>query len=389
MNVCSPTMTILVFLVAATGGACANQMPPGGHEEPGRSATAHVTRNGATLLLNGAPDRFVGINAYSLATWWSVNSGCGEQVDDLDGFFAQFRPNSRVRLWAWQGTMAVNHRTGQIDWTGLDRVVEAAQRHNQRLILSLGSQSGECDDGQWKDKAWYDGGYRRRAPSTGLLPLSYWEYVRAIVSRYKDSPAIGMWELINEPEVSECPPGFSGGACNGRQTCPDHEAAARSLRAFFDTVGAEVKRLAPHHLIESGVIGSGQCGHAGELYRYVHESPYIDVASYHDYAESSTELIPGDEWNGLQVRLDQMAAITKPLIVGEAGIRANNGVPGCRTLAARRDLMKAKMDAQFKAGIAGFLPWNWVPVNEGGCHYETITADDPLMDLLASYIIQP
>jgi hypothetical protein len=385
----APAMLALLLAVAL-GGGCTDQAPPSLREAQGNPGAEHVTRDGETLHLHGAPYRFVGINAYSLATWWGVNSGCGDQVDDLDGFFQQLRPNSMVRLWAWQGALAVNRASKQLDWTGLDRVVAAAERNTQKLILSLGSQSGTCDDGHWKDKAWYDGGYRQvhNDYGNGLTPLSYWDYVRAVVSRYKDSPAIGMWELVNEPEVSECPAGYRGEQCMGRQTCPSNDAAARSLRRFFDTVGAEVKRLDPRHLIESGVIGSGQCGHAGEQYRFVHESPFIDVASYHDYAESSTRLIPGDEWNGLQVRLDQMAAIDKPLIVGEVGIKANTSVPGCRTLIERRDLMRAKMDAQFAAGIAGFLPWNWVPASEDGCHYETITTGDPLMVLLATYSIR-
>jgi mannan endo-1,4-beta-mannosidase len=386
----SPTGALLLLVVVTVAGACTDSAQNAAQEGPVTSTTSYVTRNGRSLLLAGRPYRFVGINAYSLATWWEVNHGCGDQIDDLDGFFSQLRPNSMVRLWAWQGALAVNARTKQLDWTGLDRVVRAAEQQNQKLILSLGSQSGTCDDGHWKDKAWYDGGYRQvhNDFGNGLTPLSYWDYVRAIVARYKDSPAVAMWELINEPEVSECPAGFRGDACMGRQTCPDYDAAARSLRAFFDTVGAEVKRLDPNHLIESGVIGNGQCGNAGEMYRYVHESPFIDVASYHDYTESYTELLPGDEWNGLETRLDQMAAIDKPLIIGESGVRANANVPGCMTPAARRDLMKAKMDAQFRAGVAGFLVWNWVPENEGGCHYETITAGDPLMALLAGYTIE-
>src|ERR671939_1389539 len=63
-----------------------------------------VTRQGRQLYLNGAPYRFTGVNAYQLGTYWSVNYGCGGQATDLqlDAFFASLRPNSMVRIWAFQ-----------------------------------------------------------------------------------------------------------------------------------------------------------------------------------------------------------------------------------------------------------------------------------------------
>ena len=41
--------------------------------------------------------------------------------------------------------------------------------------------------------------------ANGLNPLSYWSYVQDVVNRYKNSPALGMWEPISEPEASACP----------------------------------------------------------------------------------------------------------------------------------------------------------------------------------------
>jgi hypothetical protein len=37
------------------------------------------------------------------------------------------------------------------------------------------------------------------------------------------------------------------------------------------------------------------------------------------------------------------------------------------------------MTGQFSAGVSGFLLWDWVPSDEGGCTYENITAGDPLL----------
>lgn len=51
----------------------------------------------------------------------------------------------------------------------------------------------------------------------GLTPLSYWEYVHLIVARYKDHPALGMWEPISEAEASGCPGLPINADCSGHQ----------------------------------------------------------------------------------------------------------------------------------------------------------------------------
>lgn len=350
-----------------------------------------VVRNDNQLMFDDQPYRFTGVNAYEAATYWGNNYGCGQKITDIDGFFGSLTPNTVVRMWAWQGTMAVNPTTKQLDWTGIDRTLAAAEKAGVKVILSLGSQSGSCDDGHWKDKVWYDGGYDSvyndgvDAGTKRYTVLSYLDYVRAIVSRYKNRPVIAMWEPINEPEVSSCAPGYSEDGCYGHLSCIDKTAASQSLRNFFDKIGGEIKRIDTNHLVESGVIGSGQCGADGTRYQYVHESPVIDVASYHDYGHDD-ELIPGDQWNGLRARLNQAASINKPLIIGEVGIKAQASLADCMTFTQRRDKMKAKMDAQFPAGIQGFLIWNWWKDNQpSACAYETMTFGDPAIDLLNNY----
>src|SRR4051812_15135025 len=56
------------------------------------------------LTLVGKPYRFVGLNAYELATYWGRNAGCGAMLGDrqLEHFFASTPPRSLVRIWAWQ-----------------------------------------------------------------------------------------------------------------------------------------------------------------------------------------------------------------------------------------------------------------------------------------------
>jgi hypothetical protein len=341
-----------------------------------------ISRSGTSLTLHGSPYRFTGVNAYELATYWSTNVGCGSQLSDteLDSFFAGLRPDSVVRFWAFQA-LGVNKTTKTLDYTGIDRVFAAAERHGQRLIPVLGSQDGTCDDGHWKDQAWYGGGYDSAYNDNGrglnVVPFSSW--VSNVVNRYKGSPALGMWEPVNEPEPANCPAGYVGNACYGHQVCPANAAA--TLRGFFDQIGGQIKRLDRVHLVASGVIGSGQCGARNNEYADVHASPSIDVATYHDYGRDA-EAVPGDSWNGLARRLVQTRALNKPLVTEEVGIYASNSAdPTCVGLAERSRLLGDKLDGQLSAGSRGFLPWFFAPAMGSGCRHD-IAPGDPVLSRL-------
>ena len=342
-----------------------------------------ISASGTSLVLNGSAYRFTGVDAYEIGTEWGVNTGCGTEVPvaQLDQLFASLPPNSLVRFWAFQGTIATNVVTHQLDWRPLDRVFAEATLHHQRLIPVITDQSGDCDGGNWKGPQWYDGGFTQVSddPSTaatqGPTPLSFWTYMQDIVNRYKSSPALGMWEPISEAEASTCPPQDEPSNCQGHQTCPDEATAAHALRYFFDTVGAEIHALDPDHLVESGLLGGGQCGTSGSDYEYVSASPGIDVLSYHDYYGQAR--LGGDQWNGLSVRFHQAAALGKPIIGGEVGLAAGAG-PGCPSDAARNAVLSAKERAQFRAGSSGVLVWDWVPTLTQTCSFD-VGPTDPIL----------
>lgn len=342
-----------------------------------------VYAQGTKLYLNGGEYKFTGVNAYHLTTDYTINYGCGEtnSQTDVDNFFASLRPNSMVRVWAFQ-QIGWDKNTNSLDFALIDRVVKSAEAHNQKLILTLGDQWGPGCGEVRKTEAWYGGGYRTvvtngSAIDVATVKLSYWDYLDRIIPRYANSPAIGMWEPINEPASDD-------GSNNCSSTAPV------TLRSFFDAVGGKIHSLDPSHLISSGLQGSGQCGTRGSEYQTLHQSPGIDIASYHDYGQDDQPM-PGDQWNGLQVRLNQMAAVGKPLFVGEAGIKARDNVSGCLTTAQRRDKMKVKMDTQFPAGVVGFVPWVWVKPNtrteclDNNYSFDIEAGQDVMLTLIHDY----
>ena len=148
------------------------------------------------------------------------------------------------------------------------------------------------------------------------------------MSRYKDNPTILAWQLINEAEVK---PGASA-RCSAD--------AATILKSFATDISALIKSIDRNHLVSLGTIGGGQCGAQEAEYQDLHDIPTIDLCEYHDYQPHDP--MPGDEYNGLQVRIDQCKGLQKPLFVGETGIIPND-VGG--TLAARAAALDAKLDA--------------------------------------------
>ncbi len=380
--------TVDVRVVMPDGATTANS---GDHFTYVATGQIPITAQGQNLEIGGIPTKFTGVNAYELATDWGINSGCGGMptTAQIDAFFESLRPNSLVRFWAFQGTMATDVNTHQLDWGPLDRVFYAAAKYHVYLIPVISAQYGSgCDGGHWQDPSWYSGGFNNvynsdtNSNGRGLDPLSYADYLTAIVSRYADSPALGMWEPMSEPEASTCPAAFQPDNCSGHQTCPDEAAAAAALQYFFTTEGGRIQRLDPEHLVEAGFLGGGQCGTAGSDYQSVGASPGINVLSVHDYYASAP--MGGDRWNGMAVRFAQAKALDKPIIAGEGGILAGNGQAGCESLQQRALDLSAKIATQFAAGESAYLVWNWVLDPIGPCNYDTGPSDTSLLAALAS-----
>ena len=101
--------------------------------------------------------------------------------------------------------------------------------------------------------------------------------------------------------------------------------------------------------------------------------PDIDLCEFHDYTPK--ESIPGDQWNGLGVRVQQCAALGKPLFVGEAGIRP---IDAGGSLQDRATAFRAKFAAQTNVGIDGVLAWDYSPTGSTLNNYD-IGPNDPML----------
>ncbi|WP_395838719.1 Ig-like domain-containing protein [Archangium violaceum] len=337
---------LLVLSLLAACNAPLEEREEGLPTSTGTSALAPANflyRQGKQLYLNGAPYQMVGVNAFPL-------TGCGAAPNDaqLDAFFAGLRPNGLTRAWAFKPQGLAN----------LERVVAAAEKYNQKLILTLAdgrSYCGEWDgyngsDGSGKQNSWYSSGYK-----THYVP-----WVKQVVTRFANSPAVGMWELINEP---------------------DDAGNLTTLKAFFNDVSTIIKQIDPNHLISSGSWApwayGGQSG-----FQFIHDVPNVDVGSLHeydyDYNNGNTIVSPH-----FAPAINAMNALNKPLIVGETGINAADS--GCRTnRTQRRDAMRQKFQQYLAGGAAGVFVWTWQATNVTGCELN-FGPNDPMLPMIRDY----
>ncbi|WP_432832791.1 hypothetical protein [Dactylosporangium sp. CA-092794] len=345
-------VSVALVALAVTAGAAtlvANLAPT--HE-------GFLTRRGDRLVLDGHNYRFAGQTVPGLVR--CGHQGQGPDDAQLDTFFGGLPARSMVRTWATQ-TMRL---------ADVERVVAAAKRHGQLLTLVLASGGADCPQpdndvapsGQQRPDAWYRGGY-----TESFLP-----WLRTVAARFRDEPAVGLWELISAPGST---------------------ASATELRKFYDVAGGELHRADPNHLVASGTQAPSVYGGAAE-WRQLEESPGVDVATMLDY-----DMNAGPSPH-LADALAQAEAVDKPLVLADVGVFASrDGDPGlafdpgrtadtqCVTWAQRVSKLRSKLDASFTDGIAGADVRGWRPGQPaGGCSVgNTGSTEDPLLPFLRDY----
>lgn len=300
--------------------------------EPGGSAlrfsgapTGFLGRNGTSLQLDGQPYRFAGVNAYGLATC----EGTTYSTADLNQLFAATRSQTLTRIWA----------TERAALADLDRVVQAAEANNQMLILSLIDGANNCNkDSLQLNRAWYQSGYQG----------AYYDWIRTIVPRYKDSKAIGMWEIANEPGW-----GCAGGDCG---------VTAEEMKSFLHNAAALIKSQDQNHLVETGAMGGSVAAMSWANFAYTQDSPFIDVTSIHDYEYDYMNGNMGVDGNFVAVYKAGSTSIAKPIIIGEVGAVLNQPTnTTCYSAATTIDtVLQNKLSAYFAHGASGVLAWNWM-----------------------------
>jgi chitodextrinase len=305
-----------------------------------------VYRNGNKLMLNGAPYQFVGYNAFGMfgceGTPWTRTQ--------MDAYFATLPPASMTRIWASQmyGTSMI------------DQAVASAAAHNQKLVMTLNNDTGDCVSDGKKNIAWYTSGYKNG---------TYLAWVKEAVTKYKDSPAVGMWEVINE----------------AGQTYNSQVLDGTMMKNFYETVGSAIKAIDPNHLVSTGDNGDNNYIGGASGVKTASSGADIDVLSLHDYASDyGAAGVISPSFAGLKSAAD---SLQKPIMIGEINDSACN-----ISKTTRAANVKNSVASYLSNGAAGALIWNRSQIYYNNCSSDPtddyiVNGTDPLIGIVQNYVI--
>jgi mannan endo-1,4-beta-mannosidase len=362
--------TMVYFAAAGTGS--------GSGSDP-RTESQFVTRSGTTLRLDGSVFRFVGFNLYDAAASDIYSCSPSTRLDDdelADAMKAVKDSGGTVlRFWAYQ-----TYTAGGSNYEGVDRVIAAARREGLRVLPALEDGPGNCSTGEGAvplaradGGRWYADGYR---VPYGDATISYRDYAARITRHYRNNPTILGWSLVNEAETSLRD-------ADGQTVLVD----------FAADMSAVVHAADPNHLVTLGTQGNGVPGASGSDFAAIYGLQGMDFTEVHDWAfwGSDLEAMPGTPLGSTAPTADQCLPVTaqiacsfviarqlgKPIVVGEAGMRAKDAVARAR----RARLFVPKIEAAFDAGASGYLIWQLNTVNTDG-YAVRVGSNDPVYGVL-------
>jgi len=309
------------WLVLALGLLAARA--PAGDAVP--AALGLSVRKDGVLIKDGRPYRAIGVNYF--------NAFCRHLKDPQDtGFEAGFKALAEakipfVRMMGcafWPTEQKPYQENKEEFFRRFDAVVKAAEQHGIGLIPSLFWNVATVPDlvgepvSEWGNPQSKTHEYMRA-------------YVKDVVTRYKDSPAIWGWEFGNEfnlganlPNAAQHRPQVVPQLGTAKSRSEKDEWTYEIVRAAFAAFAAEVRRYDPHRVISTGDSFPRDCAwHNWKEKKWTKDTP-----------EQFAEMLLGDNPDPVSIvsahaygdeagRIRQAGAITakagKPLFVGEFG----------------------------------------------------------------------
>ncbi|EEA18972.1 hypothetical protein TMatcc_010486 [Talaromyces marneffei ATCC 18224] len=280
------------------------------------TSTGFSKVNGLNFTIDGKTNYFVGTNTYWLAF---LNN-----KSDVDLVLSDIAASGMkiLRVWGFNdvntvpspgtvyfqllanGTATIN--TGADGLEKLDYVVSSAEAHGIKLIIPF--VNNWSDYGGMAAYVTAFGGSQTTWYTNTAAQVAYQAYIKAVVSRYRTSPAIFAWELGNEPR------------CKGCNTSV--------LTDWAKTTSAYIKSLDANHMVTTGIEGFGLDAGSDGSYPYTYSEgtnftallsiPDIDFGTIHLYPNSWGEALSwGSSW--VSTHGAACASIGKPCILEEFG----------------------------------------------------------------------
>ncbi|OJJ00890.1 hypothetical protein ASPVEDRAFT_51938 [Aspergillus versicolor CBS 583.65] len=321
-------------LFTAASLALANALPQASTSTPSSSATASpspsatpgassfATTSGLEFVIDGETGYFPGSNSYWIG--FLTNNA------DVDTVFDHMAESGLriLRVWGFndvntvpgEGTVYYQlHQDGQSTInTGadglerLDYVVQSAEERGIKLIINFVNYWDDYGGMNAYVQA-YGGSDNADFYASEEMQTAYKAYIKAVVERYVDSPAVFAWELANEPR------------CQGCETSVLHQ--------WIETTSAYIKSLDSEHMVcigdegfglETGSDGSYPFGYSeGSDFAQALTIATIDFGTFHLYPDSWGT---NNDWGNLWVTSHGAAceAAGKPCLFEEYGVTSDH-----------------------------------------------------------------
>ena len=283
-----------------------------------------------TVLKDGKPYRGIGVNYFDCFLRTLVHGGDTSYDEGFATLAARGIPF--VRFCAtdfWPADMQL-YLTNRVEYfRRLDGVVESARKHDIGLVPSLFWNDSTVPDvvGEPADQ-WANPASKTRTVMR--------DYVREIVTRYRDNPAIWAWEFGNEyslraglPNAKDNRPAVQTSLGTPASRSERDDLTFAMVQSAFEAFATEVRKYDPHRLIVTGDSilrrSAWHQAHEGtwtsdtpdqfaEMLESVNPAP-IDAISLHLYEEQ--------DWQRLGQATQVAHRLNKPLFVGEFGVPGN------------------------------------------------------------------
>jgi hypothetical protein len=356
---------------------------------PVAAQVGFLTRQGSDLLLGGAPFHELSFNKFDLLAQFSPALG-GDWGDRGPGTVAAAEAalktlgskGFRVVRVAVSPYSASGFEGAFFDadpvrqaqerreyFAGFDQMLDACDRNGIRIVASLLWQIEALGGlgAQSLRAAMTDPGSlgRRRAA----------EFVRAVVTRYRDRPTVAMWEVGNEYNLVADIQWKQFDVTSDQVAAYAHDVATlvRSIDAnHLITTGHSAPRPAAMHLLRAVRAGKEvdwTPDSADELIEYLRlmNTDPIDVISIH-YADDAMISLGGSLGSPENLRFYARAAaeIGKPLFIGEIGYEADMR---SYTTPAALALLRATLPVLAELKLPMTLYWAFNDDREGAGEY--------------------
>lgn len=363
---------------------------------PGQTKAGFIAADGARLMLDGAPYRFVGANMWYGAYLGAPNA-CGDRERlgrELDALAAIGIDNLRVlgsgELSPLRNSLNPAFRT-QTEYNealliGLDHLLAEMGRRDMRAVIYL-TNFWEWSGGMATYLYWTNGGnfidmndpahpwpefpdfvsdFYASGEAVGL----YRDYVRALVTRtnsvtggaYRDDPTIMSWQLANEPR-----PG--GGLAVAQANMP-------AFLTWIRETATLIKSLDSNHLVSTGSEGLKGCVELEQCVIDAHAAAEIDYLTAHIWPQNWSWVVPENltgtfaaaeantrDYIDQHVRI--ASGLNKALVIEEFGFPRDDAsfAPGSPTTLRDRfyGIIQEQVRASASAGgpLIGSNFWAW------------------------------